>query len=195
MAKYGDENFIYRMAHEPLPEQEVETENDIMDGYITIRDERIPFNERCIVKDWLYMTIPTDFVLMSEEGAKIKYPNVNRPHIIYTNEDGTTNITFTFSKDKLTNDKIEEAKSYLEQTITGLNPARKIISSAVLEAGIKIGYFDFMSPAIGCEIYNLMFIFPLDGQFVVGCFNCLPFDKIKWSEAAVQMLSTIRVPD
>jgi hypothetical protein len=195
MTKYGDEKFIYKIAQEQSQDQGEDVHNDIKNGYAMIREERKEFSERCVVEDWLYMTIPSDFVLMPEEDAIIKYPNRNRPHIIFTNEYGSTNITFTFSKDKLTDDKIEEAKSYLEQTIIKMTAVEKMISSYIIEENIKIGCFNYISPAFGADIYNLMFIFPLEGKFVVGNFNCLHLDKAAWSEIAEQMIRSIRVPE
>jgi len=74
-----------------------------------------------------------------------------------------------------------------------MNPSGKIISSSVIEAETRIGHFDFVSPAIDGEIYNLMFVFSLDGQFILGTFNCMHFDMACWLEVAGQMLRSIRV--
>ena len=194
-SKHGDEDFIYAIANEQNDGAGEETPNDITNGYAHFRGERVEFSERCVVEDWLYVTIPTDFALMTKEAAELKYPDINRPHFIYTNEDGSTNITFTFTEDKLADDKVEEARDFLAKTISDLNPARKTTKSGVIEAGVKIGYFDFMSPALGCVIYNKMFVFPVDGQFVLGCFNCLEFDKAAWADVAEQMIASVRVPE
>jgi hypothetical protein len=118
---------------------------------------------------------------------------IGRPHIIFSNDDGSTNITFTFTADVLTNEMIDEVKSSLEQTITKMTAVDTIISSSVIDHEQKIGYFDFISPAIDGDVYTIMFIFSLDEQLILGAFNCLHFDMASWTEVVVQMLKSIRV--
>jgi len=121
MTEYGDEEFIYAMAQMEKHDQDDEIPNDINNGYVVIEDTRIPFSECAIIKDRLYMTIPADFELMPLELAKVKYPNENRPHITFTNKDGSININYTLTKDKLKNEDVEEAKDYMQQVI--VNPS------------------------------------------------------------------------
>jgi len=190
---YRDEEVIYRMSQKRYEE----AKNDIKDGYVIIDDVHIPFSERFIISGKLYMTIPSEFVMMAPEAAKIKYPNENRPAIILTNEDGTINITFSFTTDELedVDDNVEVARNQLARTMVRMNPAYKTISKSVINEGIKIGYFDFVSPVLDGEIYNLTFIFALQGKLVLGCFNCLYSDSEAWLEVAQQMLRSIRVVD
>jgi hypothetical protein len=190
MAAYGDEKFIYRLTQETSETQE----NDIKNGFAIIDDVRIAFCEREIVKDKLFMTIPVDFELMSTEMAKIKYPNENRPQIIYTDEEGAITVNFTLMDAELTDEEITEASQALQQVIQRTNPLVKIISNNVITAnGISIGHFDFVSPAIDDDVYNKMFIFPIDGQFTLGSFNCLHIDMVRWIDIVEQMLFSIRL--
>ena len=193
MPQYGDEAFIYEMAQRKSQTPEVEIVNDINDGYIVINDERIPFSEREIIKKRLYMTIPSAFALMSTELAKFKYPDTNRPNIIFTNEEGSININFSLTKDKLENEWVEEARDFLQEVIIKMNPSCEIISSGIIDGETRIGYFDFVSPTIDGEVYNLMFLFALDGQFVLGTFNCTKADMNDWVEIAGQMVRSMRV--
>jgi hypothetical protein len=193
MARYGDEELVSAMAQMEQEDQIDQIPNDINNGYIVIEETRISFDEREIIDGKLYMTIPSDFELMPLELAKFKYPNENRPDIIFTNEEGSININFALTGDDLKNEEVEDAKNYLQEVMSKMNPSSKIISNSVIEEETRIGYFDFISPAIDGEIYNLMFLFSLDGEFVLGTFNCMDFDMAGWLEIAGQMIRSIRV--
>jgi len=193
MQQYGDESFIHAMARIESEEQDNTVPNDIKNGYIVIRDENIPFSEREIIEGRLYMAIPSDYMLMPPELARVKYPSENRPDIIFSDEEGSISINFSLTGDKLQNEDIEDAKDYLQDVVLKMKPSSKILSSEIIEEETRIGYFDFISPAIDGDIYNLMFIFSLDGQFILGTFNCMDMDKAQWLEIAGQMLRSIRI--
>jgi len=192
MEQYGDEAFIYVMAHRSTKSQSYEIQNDINNGYIVIRDKTINFSKREIVKDKLYMTLPSNFKIMLPRAARFKYPGKNRPHLILTDESGSINIHFTFTKDQLKDEDTELARDCIAQAITTANPERSIISSSVIWEETHVAYFDFICPVSNGEVYNLVFTFSLDEQLVLGNFNCLHFDKARWQDISIQMLRTIR---
>lgn len=192
MPQYGDEKYIYAMALMEAEDRNEDIPNDINNGYVVIEDNSIPFNERVIIEKRLYMIIPADFELMPIEIAEIKYPNEGRPDIIFSNEDGSININFKLIEDKLKARDVKTVKDLLQQEMVEKNTECKMVSSAVIEGDTRIGYFDFISPAFDGDIYNLMFLFPLDEQIVLGSFNCMHFDMAGWLEIAVQMLRSIR---
>ena len=196
MPKYGDEAFIYAMARMEEEQGSDEPEdviiNDINNGFVTIDDIEIPFRERAIIENKLYMTIPSDYVLMPQELANIKYPSENKPDIIFMNEDGLINISFKLIGIKLDNKDVETVTDLTRQGIVDGNPACKIISSAIIDEELQIGYFDFVSPVGDSMIYNLMFLFALEENIVLGSFNCVYYDRAMWLEIAVQTLRSIR---
>ncbi|MCL1810053.1 MAG: hypothetical protein FWG42_09865 [Clostridiales bacterium] len=177
--EYGDEEFICEIVG---AEQENQGEED-----------SIVLGERCIIEGRLYMLIPEDFVMMPPEIAEIKYPSESRPDITYTDSEGTTTISFILTRDKLKSEDIEAAMEYLQKVFTRVHPARGILSSDIIEGELRVGHFDFISPAIDGEIYNLVFIFSLDGRLAFGAFSCLHLDMATWLETAVQIASTVRI--
>ncbi|MCL1983016.1 MAG: hypothetical protein FWG53_08030 [Clostridiales bacterium] len=177
--EYGDEAAIYEIANaEPGNHNE---------------EDSMLIVERCIIEGKLYMAIPEGFALMPPEIAELKYPSENRPDITYSDEEGTTTVNFTLTKDKLANDGIEAAMEYLQRVVAKMHPSSETISSGVIEGELRIGHFDFISPAIDGGIYNLVFVFPLDGQFMLGTFNCMHLDMAAWLAPASQMVSSIRI--
>lgn len=57
--------------------------------------EEVVLKEKQLLDNKVSMLLPQDFVIMSEEVAKTKYPNENRTPIIYTNEATTINVALS----------------------------------------------------------------------------------------------------
>jgi hypothetical protein len=190
MTEYDDESFIYAMALRQLLETKIN--NDITNGYIEIGDECIIFEVSCIIDEWLYMMIPADFFIMPTELAKLMYPNENRPDLIYTNEKGSINLTFTLGDGALNSRDLKLTLEYLQRLIADTNPSCKLISSDIIDMKPKVAYFDYISPAIDGDIYNLAFLFSRGDKHLLGSFNCNRTVMDDWSEIAKQMLLTIR---
>jgi hypothetical protein len=196
MKQYGDEEFIYRIGQKkPQDDDIAEIVNNINDGYAIIDDNRVEFSERAVFDGQVFMTIPAELELMPPEAVIFKYPKGNRPSIIYTDAKASINICFTQTKDRLDDEDVEEAKEYIERVATTMNPSSKIISSSVIEGNPRIGHFDFISTAVDGDVYNMMFLFSLNGQFILGAFNCVRSVMDKWLDVALQMVKSIRVAD
>ena len=74
-----------------------------------------------------------------------------------------------------------------------LHPSSEIIEKNTAEAeNCRLAWFDFVTPAIDTDIYNIMFFTSLQGRLLMGGCNCLDEDKDVWKELFVQMLGTVR---
>ena len=94
MKEYGDEGFIAL-----LREGRAEAKKDIRKGKVLADGQVLEFREREIIKKMLWMWLPDGFGPLSGEMARLKYPSVNRPDIIYTNPGTTINVTFSHKTD------------------------------------------------------------------------------------------------
>ena len=187
---FGDEQFINLIGMESKPVHV----NNILDGYAIIDDEKISFKRKPMLKKQITVVLPEKFTIMAKGLAEKKYPSVNRPDEIYTNAETTINFSLTHSNDPATNEGIPETKDALQQVITRMHPASKIIDSDLIDAsGLSIAYFDFITPALDMDIYNVIFVFSLDKRLVVGSFNCPPESMDEWKPLLVQMLQSIEV--
>jgi len=190
--KFGDEDFIYMksMEAEPPPKHE----NNISDGFIIIDDKKITVKRRFLLDKKMSVIMPEAFTLMSKEVAKIKYPSENRPAVIYTNEDTTINFTFTHRDDKASNEEIPGVKDAIQPLVMRMFPSSSVIESETIEAsGKNISYYDYITPALDMEIYNLTFMFSLEERLVLGGFNC-PSDAMDdWKPVFLQMLESAEI--
>jgi hypothetical protein len=148
---FGDEAFIYQMSIEDNPPHE----NNILDGYIFFNEEKIPFAKRLILNGRMSIIMPEVFIIMPKELAEIKYPSLNRPDEIYTNNETTINLSVSLKNDKASNEDIPVVKDKLEQAVMRIHAASRVIDSETMKvSGINIAYFDFVTPAIDMDIYN-----------------------------------------
>jgi len=190
--KFGDEEFIYEksMEAEPPPKHE----NNINDGFIIINFEKIPFKRRLLLDKKISVIMPEAFELMSKEHAEIKYPSVNRPDFIYTNEKTTINFMLTHRNDKVPNEEIPKMKDVVQALVMKLYPSSSVIESETIEiSGKNLSYFDFMTPTLGADMYNLSFIFSLEGRAVLGACSCPENDMDDWKPVFLQMLGSIEI--
>ena len=187
---YGDEQFIHLMGREYNKPHE----NNILDGYIVIGDEKIEFQRRTILNSRLSVLMPESFVIMPLELAEKKYPAIQRPEEIYTNNETTVNFCVSLKNDIATNKDIPHAKDLIQQAVMRMNAGSSVINSEIIEvSGINIAYFDFCSAALDMDIYNMMFFLSVDNRIVVGSFNCPWQNMDAWKPVIEQMFETVEM--
>jgi hypothetical protein len=68
----------------------------------------------------------------------------------------------------------------------------KMLDSDTMKVdGKNVSYFDYISPALDTEIYNLMFFFSLDEKIVIGSCNCPRSYMNDWKPIFMQMIQTL----
>ncbi len=189
MEKYGDEDFI-----QMLRERQEEVRNqDIRQGSVFIDGRNMEFHEREIIKKQLWIWLPDEFDLLSQEMARLKYPAENRPDIIYTSQDTTVNISFSRKTAWMESGEEEKIRDSVEQMMLRLYPSASIIDKqTVLSDKKRLAWFDFVTPALDMDIYNLMFFTSLQGKLLMGSCNCLSGDQNDWKNVFLQMLASVR---
>ncbi|MCA1294992.1 hypothetical protein LBW89_18430 [Paenibacillus sp. alder61] len=205
MEQYWDTKIISAMnerldAEEPVGEglkEEIRPETseqpDLNQPLIVINGERVPFGERSILDDRLIVTVPKTFHEMTPEMASQKYPSEHRPKLILTNGENTVNLSFNHTADTI---KADEFDGLMEEMSKILKQTQKIIEwieQGVRELGEKkVGYFEFVTPVINANLYNLFFFAELEGTLLLVTFNCLNQEKEAWRPVAKSMLDSIR---
>lgn len=167
---------------------------NICEEPIKIGKRYYEFEEKDFFDKKFKMYIPKDFEDMAENIKEIKYPSSNRPQIIKTDETGSINVTFSLIDNDLCEEWIEELKDGMKNIIKKTNPSNVFFTDGVEKVEDKnIGYFEFKSSALDDFIYNLMFLFELEGKTIMGTFCCLYSEHPDWRDIAFQMVKTIRV--
>lgn len=186
MKDYGDEQFIHLLRMR----QQSGWNKDIKKGSVLAGGEEQQFAEREIIKKRLWIWLPKNFSILSEELALIKYPDHNCPDIIYT--DQTTTVIVSFTQMEMEAGKEKEACASMERQLREVYGEESVRGVETLHAGkMEIPCLISVTPALDAVVYNRMFFIELEGKVCLGACNCLEQDD--WKEFFVQMVTSVRV--
>ncbi|MCH5258671.1 MAG: hypothetical protein J1F18_02900 [Lachnospiraceae bacterium] len=155
-----------------------------------IKDEIIHFKEVQVLDDKVSIMLPDTFVDMPQEIAKIKYPSEQRPQVIKMNSNASVNFTFSLYETPLNENQIENALEQFREIILRVNPAF-IFYDFVISEEKNLGWFDFKSYGLDEQMYNVMYITPIEGKLMHGIFNCMYKDILEWKDAVQQVMLSI----
>lgn len=189
-------SLLMRQVEREKAEQEeakpIEPENQIQEGFLFLKGEKIFFREVSLLENQLTMRIPLQWEGLSEEQKKLKYPWEGRPDVILSNARVSMNLTLTQREVKMREERTEKVKNTTEFILKKMHPGSEEMESEVLEVeGKTIAYFELMTQAMESRVYNLMFLFSLRERETIGTFNCLESDSYDWKALFFQMLESI----
>lgn len=155
-----------------------------------IKDELVHFKEVHVLDGKVSIMLPDTFVDMPHEIAKIKYPSEQRPQVIKMNNDTSVNFTFSLYDTPFNERQIESALSQFQRIILKVNPAFIFYDFIIIEEK-NIGWFDFKSYGLDEQMYNVMYITPIEGKLMHGIFNCMYRDILEWKDAVRQVMLSV----
>jgi hypothetical protein len=129
---------------------------------------------------------------MDANTLSSKYPPINKPSEVYTNEEATVNIAFKKIEQSLAEQKVFTEGKKLEQQLTSNGKVQLIASEQIKANGNSIYVFSFYSNAIDTKVYNVMFVFSLKGKMVLGSFNCTVALQNQWQVTAYEIIRSIK---
>ncbi len=182
--------------NEPEPQQEEQHELQAIDLYqdfVDIDGEDVPVIDQRILNGKITLRMPKLFSIMSPELASLKYPSERRPNIIYTDESTTINLAFNMTPHVLTEAGVAEFQENMIDVLEQAQPSAEWLDTDVIEINDKtIGFIEVITPAIDGDIFNLMFFASIDGQALIGTFNCMEEDLEDWRPIARAMMETLQ---
>lgn len=151
---------------------------------------------RSFFDDKVLLSIPSDFIDMPQRYIDRKYPTPQRPSIILMNEDTEINIALDLTSNQANQSYIPEFNKSSAQAYKNAYPDIEWISDGVKEInGRKVGYSEFVVPAIDTKIYNLIFMTDVSGKLLVATFNCAERYKDDWSAKASEVMNSLVVKE
>lgn len=167
---------------------------DIYGEYVWIDDEKITFRPTQIFeKDSISVMLPENYRDMPLDLAKIKYPMEERPQIIKSNNDYTTNFAFNQFNMPFTVNSVETATTQFRFILQKVNSSVSFFDMDFLEIEKnKLGFFDFKAMGIDVPLYQFFAFFPINNQLTQFIFN-VPFEKMnQWKPIVLQIVRSIR---
>ncbi|MBD5132567.1 MAG: zinc ribbon domain-containing protein [Clostridiales bacterium] len=139
----------------------------------------IKFVRASVADDKIAAVMPESFIVMPEAMRRIKY-NANAPKHIYTTPDGTVNFNLNFTG-ALSETDVFDAGSKMLGMMKSVFPNAKFGEAQKLTTPRNIFKFELLTAALDQSVYNVMFIFSIDGKQGVGSWNCLGKDRWFWA--------------
>jgi hypothetical protein len=167
-------------------------ETDIDTGFIQIDYEMIELEQRKLLDGKISMCMPMNISQMEEEFAQHKYPLTLRPQYIFSNEELTVDFTFTLDQG-IVEEEIEDVRDDLLILLSNLHANYEVENEEVIRSdNLTIATFSFVKPTLDGEVFEYMFLTSIDGQLLIGGFNCNVLARDEWQPAVRQMLHTLR---
>lgn len=184
--------FIDEQIIEQMNKYKKEEYGDIYSG-IYIKEELYRFEEQHLFEDRVSVMLSVSFTDMKPNIAKAKYPSEQRPQVIKTNMDCSVNFAFSILEVPLETALVKYIKNAFYNIIKNAQPANVFYENKEEEINnTMIGWFDYKSYAINSQIYNFVFITPIDGKIFHGIFNCLFEDAENWKPVILQVMHSIK---
>lgn len=169
-------------------------ENEVLDSFVTINDEVIPFEEKSLFGGRLRILLPETFDSMPSEIAALKYPSEKRPGLIYTNESISINIAFNYTESPLDDTNLDTFKDNMVQVLKHSQPIAQWLEDGVKDVdGQRIGYCDFIVPTSDVPVYILLFFVALDGRTLLCTFNCTEEEMKEWKPVARGIMNSVKI--
>ncbi|RRJ54796.1 hypothetical protein EHV15_34980 [Paenibacillus oralis] len=188
----------------------------VLAGDLEFAEESIEFTVTEVFPGQVALRLPASFTEMPEDYAKIKYPSERRPKLIYTNDTLTVNVTVNPTENRLFDDEMEVYQAELLKMLKRMQPNASWLSDGVFalgelepEAGQqrsqgqsvqmehqgkkRVGYYEFVSPAMDGNIYNLTFFMAWEEKGLFFGVNCMEKEMKLWRPIAHGIMASLQV--
>jgi hypothetical protein len=183
------------LKKEQEPEQEDSKTIDLTQDFIEIDEQKIPVITQPVLNGKMLIRMPNLFSIMAKELASLKYPSERRPTVIYTDETSTINLALNLTDYPLRESEVEDFQENMIEVLEQAHPSAKWLDTGMMEIQEKtIAFIEIITPAIDGDIFNLMFFAALNGQTLIGTFNCMEGDLESWRPVAKAMVETFEFP-
>ena len=171
-----------------------EISDGIRAGTLIMEGHPTKFIVRQLLDDRIRICMPEEFTPMSAADAELKYPSVRRPGLIYTNSEGSVNLTFNHTATSIKLSDLDVFRKTIWQTVKKMQGAARLqVDGTKNVNGQKVGFLEFTTPALGTQIYNLVYFTELEGRALLVSFNCSWAELDKWRFVAPEMLGTLEI--
>jgi hypothetical protein len=168
------------------PLEEVKTELD--------KPKTLSYKNLKILSGKFQIQIPKFLNPMDEEMFKLKYPFENfSKTIAYSDENETISLLVSPRDEEISPTGLLDYQKLVNDSFEN-NPQIDFISSEIK----KINEHDFIivemiTPAGGSRVYNKMFVTSLNGQLVIGTFNCTIDQRVELQPIADHIIDSLTV--
>lgn len=132
-----------------------------------------------LFEDQLSVDIPNSFRDMEEKSIGEMYPYEKKPQIILADEETYRFCTFSLLDNRtLIELQVEYAIHVISKVIVSLYPSCLLDEAQLKDCkGGTCGWFSFKSIGNRGELFNIMYIYPVNGCMMLGTMGCIAEDE------------------
>jgi hypothetical protein len=140
------------------------------------------------------LLVPGDFALMAEELLRKKYPNTNRPSVVYTNATASINIALDHTVHPLPADQLAAAHESVRTSFKNLYPSAEWFRSEIRKINGRAFFLvELRTPAIDTEVRNIIVGTSLDDRLLMVSFNVTKALEKQWVPIGNRIIESIAV--
>lgn len=134
--------------------------------------------EMLMFEEQLLADIPDSFQEMEKVKIDMMYPYDTKPQIILEDKEHRF-CTFSLLENQiLTDSQVESAIQIIFKVVISLYPSSLLEEPQLMNGGGQTcGWFSFRTAAAEGELFNVMYIFPVNGYMMLGTMGCLIEDE------------------
>lgn len=163
---------------------------------ILVGASSVPLRRESIFEEKCSMILPESIRDMSLLGKAIKYRSKNRPQIIKADQDGDASFTFSIIPSYEGKDELHMNLRRIRDDMKKVWKQNVFYDEGKIHADVgEVVWMDFRSYCLNGSLYNLMFLFEVKDEMVLGNFHC-SFPKYDvWKPLVLKLLTTIQVDE
>lgn len=173
----------------------IQTHQSIYDEYTMIGTDRYTFDWQVVVNKRIHIMLPTSFIDLPLEIARLRYPSEFRPKVIKSSMDTCVNFAFLYGNAiKEERQVINLARMYAA-AIHRLNPGYEFQKSGTFYAGEEenklISWYEYISPSLNDFIYNCNGFMRIEKNLMQVVFNCPQSRAEEWKQAVLEVFQSL----
>jgi len=163
-----------------------------------VADLSMEMEQRSFFDKSFFIYMPKYFKEMNKSHIRSKYPNENRPKLLFTNSTDTINIginTIADKEEKFVEEDVKEFRNIMMESFFATSPSSKALDKGDFKKDGKplVAYYCFDSYAIGGPMYNLIFVTLLGEAILIVSINCVMKDIEKYKLLFYGIMHTANV--
>ena len=147
------------------------------------------FSRREIL-NMISLMIPEDFVTLSNDYTRIKYPHAFYPQFVLTSLDLKINMGFNIFPNNLKERDAEQTANQIREILSSEKVGLDFSQCEKLESSDS-HWFSYRSYAMDEDIYNMLLITNIRKRILQITFNC-PLNEQDWKRVVLQIFESIK---
>lgn len=138
--------------------------------------------------------VPSELSSMRDEMWTLKYPNMPRPILALTDDNGEINLIGDLTAQSATEAQLDAFSNFqIDHFKKSRSDLKMLDNGSKIINGRKVGFFKFLSRAGGQKVFNYYFFIIVDGKILLFTFNCIKELRRVWEKTAEGIVLSIRV--